>query len=208
MPLPYAMSPAGTPEPTAVLEALLFLSGQPLSVAELTAHTGWDEEKIEQTAQTLAGVLREEKRGLCLLRVAGGYQLVVRPELYETVQWVHTRTTELSTTALEVLAIIAFKQPVTRAEIEKIRGVSSERLIASLLQQGLIQDLGRKDSPGRPILYGTSAYFLECMGVDSLSELAEKMPQELQPQAGTETQTATTLTTEEQDERTIAKSNA
>ena len=108
---------------------------------------------------------------------------------------------------MEVLAIIAFKQPVTRAEIEKIRGVSSERLIASLLQQGLIQDLGRKDSPGRPILYGTSAYFLECMGVDSLSELAEKMPQELQPQAGTETQTATTLTTEEQDERTIAKSN-
>ena len=76
---------------------------------------------------------------------------------------------------LEVLAIIAFKQPVTRADIEKLRGVSSERVLTSLVQQGLVVDLGRKDSPGRPILYGTSAYFLECIGMDSLADLAGRL---------------------------------
>lgn len=79
--------------------------------------------------------------------------------------------------ALEVLAIVAFKQPITRAEIEKLRGVSSERILTSLVQQGLVVDLGRKDSPGRPILYGTSAYFLECIGMDSLADLAAHIPE-------------------------------
>ena len=78
--------------------------------------------------------------------------------------------------AMEVLAIIAFRQPVTRADIEKMRGVSSERSIQNLLQQGLIVDLGRKESPGRPILYGTSPYFLECLGINSLEELAAHIP--------------------------------
>ena len=73
--------------------------------------------------------------------------------------------------ALEVLSIIAFKQPITRAEIEKLRGVSSGHIVSALLQQGLIQDLGRKDTPGRPILYGTSPYFLECIGLNSLDDL-------------------------------------
>ncbi|MDU3112983.1 MAG: SMC-Scp complex subunit ScpB, partial [Megasphaera sp.] len=70
---------------------------------------------------------------------------------------------------------VAFKQPVTRADIEKLRGVSSERALTSLVQQGLVVDLGRKDSPGRPILYGTSAYFLECIGMDSLADLAGRL---------------------------------
>lgn len=180
MPLPCSRENEEKIEPTAVLEALLFLSGQPLSLDELCTHTGWSKEEVEQTARTLAAVLQDERRGLTVLRTAGGYQLVTRPALHEAVQWVHKTTTELSPMALEVLAIIAFKQPVTRADIEKIRGVSSERLIASLLQQGLICDLGRRDTPGRPILYGTSAYFLECIGMDSLTELTRHMPAGLQ----------------------------
>ena len=97
------------------------------------------------------------------------------PDLYDALQWVRTGKTELSPMALEVLAIVAFKQPVTRADIEKLRGVSSERVLTSLVQQGLVVDLGRKDSPGRPILYGTSAYFLECIGMDSLADLAGRL---------------------------------
>ncbi len=198
-------------EPTAVLEALLFLSGQPLSLPDLCAHTGWGKDKAEQTARTLAAILRDEKRGLTLIQVAGGYQLVTRPELHDELQWVYKTTTELSPMALEVLAIVAFRQPVTRADIEKIRGVSSERLVASLLQQGLIRDLGRKDTPGRPIIYGTSAYFLECIGMDSLSDLARQVPKELLQDQETDGETIETVkenvSTEAEHEGTLTKSN-
>ena len=163
-----------------------------------------------KAAHTLAAILRDEKRGLTLIQVAGGYQLVTRPELHDELQWVHKTTAELSPMALEVLAIIAFRQPVTRADIEKIRGVSSERLIASLLQQGLIRDLGRKDTPGRPIIYGTSAYFLECIGMDSLSDLARQVPEELlqEPAADAETvKQEEKVSTEEEHEGTLTKGN-
>lgn len=176
MPSPCDMSPKTVHEPTAILEALLFLSGEPLSLDDICAHTGWTAEMTIKTANTLEGLLQDQRRGIMVISVAGGYQLATRPELFNQVQWVHKTTTELSPMALEVLAIVAFKQPVTRADIEKIRGVSSDRLITNLLQQELIKELGRKDSPGRPILYGTSAYFLECIGMDSLAELAEKIP--------------------------------
>ena len=141
MPLPCGI-PARTHKPEALLEALLFLSGQPMTAADICAHTGWSREETEAAASALEQVL-DERRGLKLIRVAGGYQLVTRPELYDAVKWVRTGAAELSPMALEVLAIVAFKQPVTRADIEKLRGVSSERILSSLLQQGLIVDLGR-----------------------------------------------------------------
>lgn len=172
-------------EPAAVLEALLFLSGQPMKLAEIAAHTGWSIEQVQRTAHELQTILSAENHGLTVLRVAGGYQLVTKSPLFEKIQWVRTGTTELSSMALEVLAIVAFKQPITRAEIEKLRGVSSERILASLVQQGLVIDLGRRESLGRPILYGTSAYFLECIGMDSLADLAAHIPEscadEIQP---------------------------
>ncbi len=177
MPSPCDIHPVENMEPTAVLEALLFLSGQPMKISEIAAHTGWSPSKIQQTAQQLETSLAAADHGLTVLRVAGGYQLVTKPRLFEAIQWVRTGTTELSPMALEVLAIVAFKQPITRAEIEKLRGVSSERILTSLVQQGLVVDLGRKDSPGRPILYGTSAYFLECIGMDSLADLAAHIPE-------------------------------
>ena len=109
--------------------------------------------------------------------------------------------------AMEVLAIIAFKQPVTRADVEKIRGVSSERLISALLQQNLIADLGRKDSPGRPILYGTSPYFLECLGIDSVDDLAERMPKEVEPEGEITESGALPPDEEEHDDRTFTEDN-
>lgn len=177
MPSPCDTHQIENMEPTAVLEALLFLSGQPMKISEIAAHTGWSPGRIQQIAKELETFLAADGHGLTVLRVAGGYQLVTKPRLFEAIQWVRTGTTELSPMALEVLAIVAFKQPITRAEIEKLRGVSSERILTSLVQQGLVVDLGRKDSPGRPILYGTSAYFLECIGMDSLADLAAHIPE-------------------------------
>lgn len=174
--LPYDTYPKESYEPTAVLEALLFLSGQPMPIDEICDHTGWSVEKVNEVAGKLETLLTDSRSGLLLLRVAGGFQIATKPELYDMIQWVRTGTTDLTPMGLEVLAIVAFKQPVTRAEIEKLRGVSSERILSSLIQQGLIIDLGRKDSPGRPILYGTSAYFLECIGMNSLDELADHIP--------------------------------
>lgn len=176
--MPYDLFDKDKHESTALLEALLFLSGQPMSVADLCEHTGWTEVEVTAVAETLRQLLEDQRRGITVIRVAGGYQLVTKPPIYEAVNWVRRGNSELTPMALEVLSIVAFKQPVTRAEIEKIRGVSSERLIYTLMQQGLIVDLGRKDSPGRPILYGTSAYFLECMGMDSLTELSVKLPEQ------------------------------
>ncbi len=179
IPLPYDTSQTEKIEPTALLEALLFLSGDPMPVSAVCAHTGWTKAEAEETADRLAHLLSDQRRGLTLIRVAGGFQLVTRPDLHDAVQWVRTGTAELTSMALEVLAIVAFKQPITRAEIEKLRGVSSERVLNSLVQQGLIVELGRRDSPGRPILYGTSAYFLECIGMDSLADLAGAIPAEI-----------------------------
>jgi segregation and condensation protein B len=166
-------------EPAAVLEALLFLSGEPMAAAGICEHTGWDSEQLAAAVAVLEERLRSPYSGLSLLRVSGGYQLVTKEVLHDTVKWVRTGPVQLTPMALEVLAIIAFKQPVTRAEVEKLRGVSSERIINTLLQQDLISDLGRKDSPGRPIIYGTSPYFLECLGMDSLDELARSIPDDM-----------------------------
>ncbi len=178
MPLPCDTFPNGMPEKEALLEAILFLSGRPVKTADICARTGWSSDDVRAAAAGLERSL-DERRGVMLLRVAGGYQLATRPELYEAVSWVRSGTEELSPMAMEVLAIVAFKQPVTRAEIEKLRGVSSERILSTLIQQGLVVDLGRKDSPGRPILYGTSSYFLECIAMDSIDDLADCLPAEL-----------------------------
>lgn len=157
----------------------------------IAEHTGWTEDKIDAAAAELETLLADPRQGLQLLSVAGGYQLVTKPALHEAIHWLRPGASSLSPVALEVLAIVAFKQPITRAEIEKLRGVSSERVLSSLVQQGLVVDLGRKDSPGRPILYGTSAYFLECIGLDSLADLAGHVPE----------------ITEKLDGRTTAESN-
>lgn len=177
MPLPCDSLPESQAEPAAVLEALLFLSGQPVKSSDICSRTGWSMEKTDCTARELAQALQNRRSGLMLLKVAGGYQLVTKPALHEAVQWVRNGTTDISPMALEVLSIVAFKQPVTRADIEKLRGVSSEKILGTLVQEGLIMELGRRESPGRPILYGTTPYFLECMGVDSLADLERHVPE-------------------------------
>ena len=158
----------------ATLEAVLFAAGNPLPLASLAAIMDCEEPDVVELARDLQAKLTSEGSGLTVQRVAGGYQLVTRPETYATVERLSQVTDRhLSAPTMETLSIIAFKQPITKPEIEQLRGVRVERALAKLLELGLICELGRKQVIGRPILYGTTATFLRCFGLDSLDDLPQ-----------------------------------
>lgn len=158
----------------ATLEAVLFAAGNPLPLASLAAIMDCEEPDVVELARDLQAKLTSEGSGLTVQRVAGGYQLVTRPEAYATVERLSQVTDRhLSAPTMETLSIIAFKQPITKPEIEQLRGVRVERALAKLLELGLICELGRKQVIGRPILYGTTAVFLRCFGLDSLDDLPQ-----------------------------------
>ena len=158
----------------ATLEAVLFAAGNPLPLASLAAIMDCEESEVVELARSLQAKLTSEGSGLTVQRVAGGYQLVTRPETYATVERLSQVTDRhLSAPTMETLSIIAFKQPITKPEIEQLRGVRVERALAKLLELDLICELGRKQVLGRPILYGTTATFLRCFGLDSLDDLPQ-----------------------------------
>ncbi|OUM94897.1 MAG: SMC-Scp complex subunit ScpB [Firmicutes bacterium ZCTH02-B6] len=157
----------------AVLEAVLFASPEPVSLNDLARVTGWDQEGVHAALALLRQRLEAPDRGLCLLEVAGGWQLATKPELAELLQSLLAPRppAPLSQAALETLAIIAYRQPITRAEIEQLRGVRVDSALQSLLERELIEEAGRADAPGRPILYRTTPRFLEWTGLSSLADL-------------------------------------
>ena len=162
-----------SPEPVAALEALLFASPDPLPrerLAELLP-----ELSAEELAAALAALrirYTSSESGLMLDEVAGGFRLATRPEVADTLARLSAvRPSRLSRPALETLAIIAYRQPITKAEVEAVRGVNIDGVLKTLGERGLIRILGRKREPGRPILYGTSKAFLEYFGFQDLSEL-------------------------------------
>lgn len=156
-----------------VVEALLFVAEEPLPPDRLQEALGdEDPAATEATIRELAERLEEEGRGLMVQEVAGGFRLATRPEAHPWIQRLQqVKPAKLSRPALETLAIIAYKQPITRAEIEAIRGVAVEGVMRTLLERGLTRMLGRKAEAGRPILYGTSAGFLEHFGFKDLGDL-------------------------------------
>lgn len=154
------------------VEALLFVSGDPLPSSRIAGILGIDKENAEELVYQLMEDMDQQERGLTIIRVAGGYQLCTKPQLASTVEKLgQTMEEKLSAPALETLSIIAFRQPVTKQEIENIRGVRIDRVLARLLELGLIQEQGRKDCIGRPILYGTTEDFLKCFGLDQIEDL-------------------------------------
>lgn len=154
------------------VEALLFVAGEPLPVGRLARILGVGEGVVREALQELVEACRAPGRGIELVEVAGGWQLVTRPEYSRAVEeLLQPRRQALSRAALETLAIIAYRQPVTRAEIEAIRGVQSDAGLRALLERGLVREVGRKEAPGRPILYGTTPLFLQQFGLRDLSEL-------------------------------------
>jgi len=154
----------------AALEAVLFMAAEPIPTAELAEILEVTPTEADRIAADLAEAY--EGRGLQLTRVAGGYQVCTRPEYGPFVAKLHKpERFRLSRAALETLAIVAYKQPITRPEIEEIRGVNSDSPIDTLCQYQLIREAGRKDSPGRPMLYCTTDSFLGHFGLNSVADL-------------------------------------
>ncbi|MCQ2540407.1 MAG: SMC-Scp complex subunit ScpB [Acetatifactor sp.] len=166
----------------AVMEAVLFTMGESVEISRLA-------ELIEEDVRTTKKIIREmsekyeaEERGIKLMQFEDAVQLCTKAEMYEyLIKIAKTpKKLTLTDTILETLSIIAYKQPVTRIEIERVRGVSCEYAINKLLEYDLITELGRLDAPGRPLLFGTTEQFLRCFGVESLEDLPEMNPVQLE----------------------------
>ncbi len=158
-----------------IIESLIFVAQNPISVSELSEILEIDERTVRMVIRDLTDLYRKERRGIQIVEVAGGYQMTTIPENRSYIERYSNpvKKATLSHAALETLAIVAYKQPVTRGEIEAIRGVSSEGIISSLVEKGLIKEVGRKDVVGRPILYGTTSDFLRYFGLKDLSCLPD-----------------------------------
>ena len=166
-------APQSQAERAAVIEALIFVSEEPLSIKTLADVLKEDKDTVTQTLNALAEEFNARNAGLQLREVAGGWQFATRPEYHEHVRaFLKTRpSAKLSIASLETLAVIAYRQPVTVPEILEIRGVQSPSSIKTLLDKKLIVAKGRKETVGRPMMYGTSKEFLLQFGLKDLSEL-------------------------------------
>ncbi len=156
------------------LEALLFVSGNPLSKDRLKAlFEGVTTEQIEAQLASLRQTYDDRNAGILLAEVAGGYQLVTRPEHAVWVRKFRSVkvSARLSKPALETLAIVAYKQPITRMEVEAVRGVNIGGILRNLMERRLVKIVGKKDVPGKPLLYGTTIEFLQYFGLKDLSAL-------------------------------------
>ncbi|MDQ3648984.1 MAG: SMC-Scp complex subunit ScpB [Acidobacteriota bacterium] len=163
----------GMAEMMSIIEALVFVSEEPISVKTLAEVLGEDRGWVETAVEGLANEFNERHGGLMLREVAGGWQFATRPEHHEHIRaYLKSRpSAKLSLAALETLAVIAYKQPITVPEILEIRGVQSSSAIKTLLDKRLIVAKGRKETVGRPMMYGTSKEFLMQFGLKDLSEL-------------------------------------
>lgn len=160
-------------ERMSVIESLLFASSTPLKASEIAATMGIDEETSLRLVEMVADRLKEHGHGMQVVRVAGGYQMTTVPaNAYFVSQLGRLEDRRsLSPAAIETLAVVAYRQPVTRAEVEAVRGVQCASILANLVARGLIEEKGRKETVGRPLLYGTTDAFLRAFGLDSLADL-------------------------------------
>jgi segregation and condensation protein B len=160
------------------MEAVLFVADEPLSAAVLGQLVGVDRRAADALLEELAAGYERAGSGLSLRRVAGGWRLYTHPDAAPVVgRFVRSsRHTRLTRAALETMAIVAYKQPVTRHQVEAIRGVNSEGVLKALTERGLLAEVGRDGGPGRPVLYGTTPEFLERLGLDSVGDLPSVAP--------------------------------
>ncbi len=156
-----------------VLEAVLFTMGAAVSVDRLAAARQHDEDTTRKIMHQMMDHYNEEQRGMKIIELENAFQLCTRPEMYEYLIRVAKQPKKhvLTDVLLETLSIIAYKQPITKAEIEKIRGVKSDHAVNKLVEYNLVMELGRLDAPGKPILFGTTEEFLRNFGVQSIEDL-------------------------------------
>lgn len=167
--IPVNLFPA---EGKRLLEALILCSAEPLTLKVLTEISDLETSEILELLSEIQMDYQQQNRGFALTEIAGGWMFATYPEHAPYIEkLVKPRLSSLSQAALEVLSIVAYRQPITRAEIEEIRGVSCDSSLGTLLDRGLVEEKGRKDAPGRPILFGTTTDFLKYFGLSSLKEL-------------------------------------
>lgn len=163
---------------TRTLEALLFVSDEPLTPVVLSQALELDRRTIESMCDRLQAELEDRGSGLVLRTVAGGWRLFTHPDTQPQVERfvLSSRQARLTKAALETLAIVAYKQPATRHQVSAIRGVNSDGVLRALVDRGLIEEAGRDEGPGRPVLYATTPQFLERLGLPSLAALPSLAP--------------------------------
>ncbi len=157
----------------AIVEAVLFVAEEPVTTEELAGLLEMPVEQVQDTLGDLASELETTGRGVTLRHVAGGWRMYTVPEARPYLERFAAteRATRLSKAALETLAVVAYRQPVSRGQVSEIRGVDSERALRTLERRGLVAEVGRDSGPGQALLYGTTGLFLEKMGIDALDEL-------------------------------------
>lgn len=155
------------------IEGILFAAGEPVKASKLAAVLEEPIEKVNEAVKLLRHEYDLNLRGLKIIEIDDGYQLCSRPEYYAYIQEIlgEQRRQALSNAAMEALAIVAYKQPITRGQVEYIRGVNSDGAMNRLVERNLIEESGRLDAPGRPILYKTTQNFLRCFGLKNPSDL-------------------------------------
>jgi segregation and condensation protein B len=163
---------------TRALEAVLFVSDEPLSPAVLSQALELDRAAVEALCERLQEELEARGAGVALRNVAGGWRLFTVPESQPVVERfvLSSRQARMTKAALETLAIVAYKQPVTRHQVSAVRGVNSDGVLRALVDRGLIEEAGRDEGPGRPLLYATTPAFLERLGLPSLAALPSLAP--------------------------------
>lgn len=158
---------------SALIEAILFLETEPVDEAFLARTTGFSREVVDEVIELLKERYTDESRGVELVQISGGWTLSPKKELWDSLKdrYGKKNDSRLSRAAMETLSIIAYSQPITRPEIEAIRGVSADNMIRVLVERGLIKEVGKKDIPGKPIQFGTTKEFLKFFRLNSIADL-------------------------------------
>ncbi len=164
------------------VEAILFATGESVSLSKISSAIGKDETEAKRLLEELKKQYQKKERGIQLIELEDSYQLCTKPELYDYLIQVAKQPKKhvLTDVLLETLAIVAYKQPVTKIEIEKIRGVKSDHAVNKLVEYDLVCEVGRLDAPGKPLLFGTTEEFLRRFGVQSVEELPSIAPEQLE----------------------------
>lgn len=166
----------------AIIESILFTMGESVELSKIAAAIELDKDKTQKLLNELIEDYANAERGIAVMELDGAYQMCTKPEMYEYLIRIakQPKHRALTDVLLETLSIIAYKQPITRVEIEKIRGVSCDHAVNKLLEYNLVQELGRLDAPGKPLLFGTTEEFLRSFGVHSIDELPVLNPDQVE----------------------------
>lgn len=166
----------------AIIEAILFAMGNSVETSHLAKAIEQDEETTKKIIRNMMERYEEADRGVKIIELEDAFQMCTKAEMYEALITVAKQPKKqvLTDVLLETLSIVAYKQPITRIEVEKIRGVKSDHAVNKLVEYGLVEELGRLDAPGRPLLFGTTEEFLRRFGVQSLDELPSLNPEKIE----------------------------